>query len=146
MVRPKVRPKAAVKGSKKPVIIDITPDEDDIPALPKPKAKKVTVDRAGEKGYDVEIPVEDEEIQDGDMLNQMKADMTKIPQQTGFATVGLSLGATINMGDYQSARVDCFIIRNVPDNDKTISKAYTDISRKLSDELSRQIEMLSDNE
>lgn len=86
----------------------------------------------------------DPEIQDGDMRTTRTSTMSTVPANTGYCTVGLQLGATINMGDYNSARIDAFITRNVPDNDASISKAIDEIGRKLQIEVSRQAELLSE--
>lgn len=56
----------------------------------------------------------------------------------GKALIGLSLGVTLNMGDFESARVDVFIQRNVDDDDESIQEGLADISELIHDELQKQ--------
>ncbi|MMZ46496.1 hypothetical protein D1872_81130 [compost metagenome] len=103
------------------------------------KTKSVSITNGKDTVREVDIPVSDNpEIRDGDMLNAAKAEMMRVPSNTGFATVGLGFGATINMGDYESARIDAFIIRNVPDNPTSIKKAMNEIQTLLAKEIERQ--------
>lgn len=104
------------------------------------KTKKVEVKSQGSKAREIEIPVSDNtEIQDG---VQPKGNMN-FNQSSDVAIVGLSLGATINMGDFQSARVDVFIQRPVANNDEAILQAQENIAEILHDELQRQSELIS---
>ena len=56
--------------------------------------------------------------------------------------VGLSKGMTINMGDYQSARVDLWMERVVPDNDRDVEKAIMEMSESIDGYLAEEIEDL----
>lgn len=64
----------------------------------------------------------------------------------GYATVGMGIGATINMGDYESARVDVFIQRNVKDDDRVLQDAYRDMGELLNNELQEQVSQLVDED
>jgi len=104
------------------------------------KTKKVEVTKFGDKMGDKEIPISDNpEIQDGVPSSNLKNNPPK-----GYATIGLSKGITLNMGDYQSARIDVFIQRNVPDTDEAIKAGLDDINEKLTEEIVRQSEELDD--
>lgn len=106
------------------------------------KKVPVTKDKGQTVVREVEMEVaENREIQDGVMSNSKLGGTA----QRGKATVGLSLGMTLNMGDYQSARVDVFIQREVEDTDGTIDEGLHDISDKLHEELERQASLLDAN-
>lgn len=114
-------------------------------ALTKPKRTTEVKSNTGVIVREVDTSGGDPEIQDGDMRTTRNTTMSTVPANTGFCTVGLQLGATINMGDYNSARIDAFITRNVPDNDKSISQAIDQIGKKLQTEVSRQADLLSED-
>lgn len=104
--------------------------------------KKVAITKGKEKVREVEMPVSDiPELQDGIMPTNSKV---KDKPPVGYATIGASLGATINVGDYQSARIDVFIQRNVVDNDSVIRDEYTKITDMLQKEIERQSAILLD--
>lgn len=87
-------------------------------------------------GKPKEIPISDiAEIQDGVMPTNVKY---KESPPLGYATIGLALGCTLNVGDYQSARIDVFIQRNVKDDDEVIRDEYQHMSEMLQIELERQ--------
>ena len=93
-------------------------------------------------GEPKEIPISDvAEIQDGVMPTNVKY---KEKPPLGYATIGLALGATINVGDYQSARIDVLIQRNVKDDDEVIRDEYKNMSEMLQTELERQSAILLD--
>lgn len=112
-------------------------------AIKKPiKTKKVAVTNAQKEVVkEVEMPISDNpEIQDGVTPRSKLGGTT--PEKK--ATIGLSLGCTLNMGDYQSARIDVFIQRNVDDTDEAIKDGLDEISNLLHDELERQSAILMD--
>lgn len=91
-------------------------------------------------GEPKEIPISDvAEIQDGVMPTNVKY---KESPPLGYATIGLALGCTLNVGDYQSARIDVFIQRNVKDDDEVIRDEYQHMSEMLQIELERQSAIL----
>lgn len=107
-----------------------------------PKTKKVAITSGKKVVREEEIPVSDvAELQDGIQPTNTKL---KDKPPVGYATVGMALGATINVGDYQSARIDVFIQRNVVDDDAVIQDAYNDISEVLQNEIQRQSAILLD--
>lgn len=104
--------------------------------------KKVAITKGKEKVREVEMPVSDiAELQDGIMPTNSKV---KDKPPVGMVTIGMSLGATINVGDYQSARIDVFIQRNVIDNDDNIRFQYENLSDMLQKEIERQSAILLD--
>ena len=103
--------------------------------------KKVPITKSGSTVREVEMEVSNNpEIQDG--VSPRSKTASKVPE--GFATVGLSLGCTLNMGDFQSARIDVFIQRTVPDTDEHIKDGIEEISEMLHSELERQSAILMD--
>lgn len=66
----------------------------------------------------------------------------KVPIE-GTVAIGMTKGVTINMGDYESARIDVMITRNVNDSDADIVAGIKDISTLLSDCLSDEISELT---
>lgn len=104
----------------------------------KPTAK-VPVKKGATVKKEVPVTVNDPEVKSGEMSTFSH----KTPPQ-GYVTVGLSKGVTINMGNYQTARVDCFIIRNVPDSDEHIESCFTDINEKLTAEIESVTEQLEE--
>ena len=64
----------------------------------------------------------------------------------GKALIGTSLGVTLNMGDYESARVDVFIQRHVDDDDESIKEGLAEISELLHEELQNQALQLSNED
>lgn len=110
--------------------------------LKKKPTKKVAVVKGRETSREVEMEVENVNVQDG--VNPRSKLGTQA--QVGKAVIGLSLGATLNMGDYQSARIDVFIQRTVEDDEDIIRDEMERISETLHDELARQSALLSDDE
>jgi hypothetical protein len=108
--------------------------------------KKVAVTKGKEKTVvkEVEMPVNDvRELQDGIMPTNSKV---KDKPPVGYATVGLNLGATLNMGDFQSARIDVFVQRNVVDTDEAIKDEFANLSELLQAEIQRQSALLDGDE
>jgi hypothetical protein len=62
----------------------------------------------------------------------------------GERRIGLSKGATINMGNYESARVDVWMERVVPDNDHDMKVALEEMSNVLNSELEEEVKKLAD--
>lgn len=63
----------------------------------------------------------------------------------GYVTIAMQKGVTINMGNYQSARLDVFIARNVPD-DENLNKCYDEIADLLDDRLITEVEKIEENQ
>ena len=106
----------------------------------KPLAKKkaITVGNR-ESSRDVEIPVTDnKEIQDGNSPRSKLGGGA----HPGLAVVGIGKGITLNMGDYQSARIDVFIQRTVEDDNEVIQATILEIDELLQEEIERQSELL----
>jgi hypothetical protein len=87
-------------------------------------------------------PAEDRELMNGDMLNASKPTSSRTVPPDGYVTLGLSLGATLNVGDYQSARVDVFMLRNVRDDSAYIDASYTEMGQRLNAEVQRQAQII----
>ena len=102
--------------------------------------KKLAVSKSGAISREVEVEV-NPNVQDGVSPRSKLGGAT--PE--GYATVGLSLGCTLNMGDYQSARIDVFIQRNVPDTEEHIKDGIEEISEMLHSELERQSAILMED-
>lgn len=105
----------------------------------KKPTKKLAITKGKKTEREIEIPIGNPEVQDG--INPKGKVSANVP--LGYVTIGTQIGATINMGDFQSARIDVFIQRNVEDNDESIQEGLDDISDKLHEELSRQSELLA---
>ena len=60
-------------------------------------------------------------------------------------TVGISVGATVNMGDYQSLRVDCWLTDEVLENE-THEEALNRIGKIAKDHLDYEIERILEEE
>ena len=64
----------------------------------------------------------------------------------GYATISLSIGGTFNMGDYESARIDVSVTRNVEDSDEKVQEGYRHAGDLLKDELMKQISNMQGEE
>jgi len=60
----------------------------------------------------------------------------------GQVRIGLAKGMTLNMGNYQSARIDAWMERVVPDNDHDINKSISDMSELLDEVVEQEQESL----
>lgn len=60
-------------------------------------------------------------------------------------TVGINIGATVNMGDYQSLRVDCWLTDEVEENE-THEEALTRIGEIAKNHLDYEIDRILDEE
>ena len=60
-------------------------------------------------------------------------------------TVGVSIGATVNMGDYQSLRVDCWLTDEVQENE-THEEALTRVGKIAKEHLDYTIENILEEE
>ena len=54
---------------------------------------------------------------------------------TGERLVGMSKGYTINLGNYESAKIDCWMSRVVPDEDTAAMDALAEISDQIDEHL-----------
>jgi hypothetical protein len=119
-----------------------------LPKKKKPlkKTKAVDIKEGKLKVGEQDVTINDPEVQDGDTMTALRKSLQETKKQSNLATVGLSMGVTLNVGDYQSARVDLFISRNVPDNEKSIDKAIDEISTKILAEIENQTAQLLGDE
>lgn len=60
----------------------------------------------------------------------------------GEVRVGMSKGATLNMGNYQSARIDFWMERVVEDSSHAINQAYSDMGDELDSLIDQETEAL----
>ena len=101
--------------------------------------KKVSITNKGVKVREVEIPISDNrEIQDGVSPKSKLGNGA----HEGLAVVGFSKGVTLNMDNYESARIDVFIQRTVVDDDEVIRDTILEIDEILQDEIERQSALL----
>lgn len=108
----------------------------------KKKTKTVPVMDGKKLKKEVKIPISDNrEVQDGITSKGKVSNVVPV----GYAGIGLQLGATINLGDFQSARIDVFIQRNVEDTNESIEAGLEEISDILHEELARQADLLSED-
>lgn len=63
--------------------------------------------------------------------------VSSIPQ--GKTLVGLAKGTTLNMGNYQSARIDCWIVRVADDNEKSVMDALSDMSALIDEHIEYEV-------
>lgn len=54
---------------------------------------------------------------------------------TGERLVGMNKGYTINLGNYESAKIDCWMTRVVPDTDEDAMDALVEISDQIEEHL-----------
>ncbi|AEZ50514.1 hypothetical protein F400_gp067 [Bacillus phage BCD7] len=97
--------------------------------------KKVDIKEAGKTVNQVEIPGAKPPLMDGIIPNSTG----KVPP-AGFATIASGLGVTLNMDNYQSARLDVYIMRNVPDDEKVIQDEYEKMHKLVNAEIEAQSE------
>lgn len=64
----------------------------------------------------------------------------------GTAKVGLVKGVTINLGNYQSARIDCSIVRIVKDDDREIMDELANISSMIDEQIEFETEQLEEEQ
>lgn len=57
----------------------------------------------------------------------------------GQTTVGLSKGLTINLGNYESARINCWISRTVKDDEKVVMDTLADISQLIDEQIEFEV-------
>lgn len=57
--------------------------------------------------------------------------------------VGMSKGCTINMGDYQSFRVDCWVVDEVQ-SEESIEEAYDRLSEVIDKQIDLEVEKMND--
>ena len=60
------------------------------------------------------------------------------PTQQNETIVGLSVGTTLNMGSYESLRVDCWISDSVKSNE-SLEEAYSRLRTVLSEQLTTTV-------
>lgn len=86
--------------------------------------KKVPVKKSKE-------PVENEVVVKGISDHVVKQGSRNNTLVAGEVRVGISKGATLNLGNYQSARIDFWMERVVNDNEHDITKAYAEMGEEL---------------
>lgn len=130
-----VKNKAKINSQRKAI-------EKELDKKSKPKSKKVAITSGKTTTGEVSVDIADNrELQDGIQPTNVKL-KDKPPQ--GYVTIGNAVGVTLNMGDYQSARIDVFIQRNVPDNNTSIKEGFEEINELLMDEVQRQSSLLDE--
>lgn len=64
------------------------------------------------------------------------------PISEGKTRIGIAKGCTINMGSYESARVEVWMERVVDDDEHSINKAINDIGELLDDYIATEVSEL----
>lgn len=65
--------------------------------------------------------------------------------KAGTALVGCSKGYTINLGGYESARIQCWITKTSKDDETSIMQTFSDISEMLDNQLEFETSELNEN-
>jgi hypothetical protein len=105
--------------------------------------KKVAITSKGKTVKEAEISASKPPVMDG--VQPKKRPVEQTPQ--GYATIALGQGVTLNMDNFQSARLDVFIQRNVVDDDDTIKDEFSKMSELLQREIEKQsAELYGDEE
>lgn len=94
-----------------------------------PKETKVKLPRKAVTVTDVQ-PTEDVKVK-GVADHVVKQGTRNNTLIAGEVRVGMSKGATLNMGNYQSARIDFWMERVVEDTQHAVNKAYSDMTIEL---------------
>lgn len=88
---------------------------------------------------EVEVPIKNAEVKDGVFPSHLGTSKSVI---NGYATVGLSNGVTLNVGNYESARIDCFIQRTVEDTPENIKDTFGEMHKLIQEEIEHQASYL----
>lgn len=124
--------------------------------LPKKKAIK-PVDHT-EENDDVKVSVEkDTRLPDGSKnTKQIKgeiqedvesADMLeKEEKEESLVTVGFSKGYTINLGNYESARINCWVSKKVKDDERLVLDTMAEISSLIDEQLEYELDELNNSD
>lgn len=62
----------------------------------------------------------------------------------GKAEVGLSKGITINLGNYESARINCWITRIVNDDDTEMMNSLAELSGLIDEQIQFEVDGIND--
>lgn len=78
---------------------------------------------------------------DGTLKDQKKSyKVVKYPKELPVAQIEASVGATINVGNYQSLRVDCRVMRNCLDTDEAVKDTQKSLFKQVREYLDEAIE------
>jgi hypothetical protein len=114
------------------------------------KSSKKTI-KKGSKSTEVKTHVEiDKNTEDGKEVIKEKGRALEVADRVQPQTVlkedttlvGLSKGTTINMGNYQSARIDCWVVRACRNDEDTVMKNLGDMSLLIDDQINYESEAL----
>jgi hypothetical protein len=116
-----------------------------------PKKSKVTPKDHTDDGVKVSVEetkknkagVRETKIKKGAVVEDAELDSnpaTQLPE--GKAIVGLSKGLTINLGNYESARINCWISRTAKDDETEIMNNMAEISTMLDEQLEFEVDEL----
>lgn len=105
--------------------------------------KKAVLTKKAEENTTVKVKVgkEPEEIiKEGNPLDHArKQNQVSSPNEVPQTIVGLSKGVTVNMGDYQSLRVDCWLTTPLKEG-QTLQQAYDEIAELIEERISIEVE------
>lgn len=108
--------------------------------LPKKLTPKVNTSVVVEKSnYGTKEVISEKGIEtehDSNPVNKLKA---------GEAEIGLSKGLTINLGGYESARVNCWISKVSKDTEVDIMAGMIEISEMIDEQIQFEVEELAES-
>ena len=77
------------------------------------------------------------------LKNGVPNDHSRRLDNSGNTVVGVSIGSTLNMGDYQSLRTDVWLSDTVNDGE-TVEQAYERVTKVVNDTLQEIVSTFSD--
>lgn len=100
-------------------------------------ATKVVVEK---KNYGETETLKDKEVK-GEQERTDSGYNTYIPK--GRRNIGLSKGLTINLGNYESARIDCFMSMSVEDTEDKVLDGLMKMSQEIDEQIMYEQEELN---
>lgn len=121
-------------------------------AVKKKLTKKVPkgVDHS-EESVEVSVEVTKREVNGERTTTQIKGAISEDEElnptekaNEDLATVGLSKGITVNLGNYESARISCWISKPCKNDDKVMMDTMAEISTLLDEQLEFEVNELEE--
>lgn len=115
------------------------------------RVPKSNVADHSEEGVEVAVEVTKREVDGTRTTTQVKGAVTEDEelnptqeQKADLATVGLSKGITINLGNYESARISCWISKPCKNEDRVIMDTMAEVSSLLDEQLEFEVNELEE--